>query len=193
MSIDEFIRFYKETHLPIYSDVVGYLGDKPRQILVEIENIFTHYVRWSDASESAENRSENLKRAHNHLVRVTIDCYKILWIEIKNDIVELDGIQQGMADSGVSSVEFFAKKQEFKQLSMHARSLEMAYIGTKPTECIAVYEAVINLGWDILGKFKDLLIRHQASKTVCTGDDPPTHYSPPFKLASTIEEGINEL
>lgn len=190
MSLANFLCFHKEAYLPIYSDLVGYLGDKPRQVLVEIENIFTHFVRYSDQREEDGAREENLKRAYNHLVRVTIDCYKILWVEIKNDMVELRNIA---LEGGMSQADFFVKKQEFKEKTMQARALEMESVGIHPQDCIAAYEEVINLGWDILKNFKDELIQHQTSGWSNVGEDPPASYRAPFCRTSSIDDGVDEL
>ena len=40
--IDELFEFYREECVPAYSDVVGYLAERPEQFLIEIENSFSY-------------------------------------------------------------------------------------------------------------------------------------------------------
>lgn len=35
MDIDELFELYRNEFLPAYSDLVGYIGDKPRQIFLD--------------------------------------------------------------------------------------------------------------------------------------------------------------
>ena len=89
MNYNDFIKFYKEVFLPVYADVVIFLNDKPIQILVEIENIFSHLMIFFDKKNPRDERIDNLNKAYNHLLRVTLDSYKILWVEISKFIDSL--------------------------------------------------------------------------------------------------------
>ena len=41
MDVDELFEFYKKEFIPAYSDLVGYIGDKPQQVLIELENVLS--------------------------------------------------------------------------------------------------------------------------------------------------------
>ena len=75
--IDELFEFYREECVPAYSDVVGYLAERPEQFLIEIENSFSHIAQYFNPEMDEEDRASNLLKAKDHLVRVTLDCYKL--------------------------------------------------------------------------------------------------------------------
>jgi hypothetical protein len=80
MTINEYSDFYHNFFKPAYADLVAIIADKPQQIIFEIENSFSHIMVYhSTDSDVAQNvKDENLVKAHNHLVRATMDCYKLL-------------------------------------------------------------------------------------------------------------------
>ena len=188
ITLPDFLRFYKEVFLLAYSELVGYLGDKPRQVLIEIENMSTHLVRSIDIDESESRRQENLQKAYNHLVRVTIDCYKILWIQVKEDILELKEIADAVL-ADITKEEFYVKKQIFKDMCREARALEMTSVGNSPERCLEAYSAVVYYGWDIIKKYKTDIIMRGA----VTGEDPPIGYEAPFGKAASIDTEIEKL
>lgn len=196
MSIHEFNRFYREAYLPIYSDLVGYIGDKPRQVLIEIENLLTHLVRYLDESVDESQRASNLKQAYNHLIRVTIDCHKILWVVMKDDLLEMEDIATGLAEEGISPAEFYFIKQEFKRLSVAARNKEMELVGKNPQDCLPAYEEVIYYAWQTFRDVKKKLIKASMNLPEPVGDEVPADFrsgNKRFGLSDTMEEGISEL
>lgn len=203
MPLRKLVDFYRTSYFPIYSDLVGYLGDKPRQVLVETENLLTHIICFIDEDLSSDKRDENLRKAYNHLVRVTIDCYKILWVAVRDDILEVEAIQEQLAQNGMSQSQFFAYKQRFKELSKEARRVEMENIGSTPEACIEAYGKVIEYGWSIIGEAKKRIINSQpsgefeASSSSCSsGEMPPkTFISKNEKLSrpDDIDESLEEL
>ncbi len=82
MELDEVFEFYRTEFVPAYSDLVGYIGDKPQQIVIELENTFAHLSQYFNPSLDIHGKDKNLEKAHDHLVRVTLDCYKLLWVTI---------------------------------------------------------------------------------------------------------------
>lgn len=151
MTLDDFMKFYNDFYMPAYSDLVGYLGDKPAQVIVEVENIAVHLIRVIDPKCSGKQQEENLQKAYNHLVRVTIDCLKILWVELGKDIGKMHTtaslIKKGLL---VDEDVFLAAHLAFKDLSCKARRLEMDNVGTDPLKCLDLYGELVNLGWSIV-------------------------------------------
>jgi hypothetical protein len=186
------ILFYDNTYMPAYSELVAYLGDKPVQGLIEIENLTTHLIRYLDDTESTEIRDENLKKAYNHLVRVTLDCYKTLWLQVKTDLLEVEDIATAILSDGLNKGDFFILKQEFKELSKKARTTEMSLVGTAPENCLDAYSETIYFGWNIIAKYKKEIIMRQPLHDT-TGEDPPDSYRPHFVRATDVDEGIEEL
>jgi hypothetical protein len=86
MDIDKLFEFYKKEFIPAYSDLVGYIGDKPRQVLIELENVLSHLSQLFNPKVTPEEKSVNLQKANGHLLRVTLDCYKLLWINLLDQL-----------------------------------------------------------------------------------------------------------
>ena len=179
MTLEDFIDFYKSTYMPAYADMVGYLADKPAQVMIEIENLSVHLIRAVDPTCPPDKRAENLQKAYNHLERVTIDCLKILWIELGKDIGKMH-MTGGLIKRGlrVSEDVFLTAHLSFKDLSCQARNIEMNNIGTDPKKCIALYSELTNLGWDIVRMRDD-----EKMKTVLSGMFP-AEQMPPDCVAS---------
>lgn len=191
-TLPELLIFYKEVFLPAYAELVGYVGDKPAQVLIEIENMSTHLIRSLDESESETLRAENLNKAYNHLVRLAIDCYKMLWAVVRDDFLEAEEIAIAAMADGITKPQFFLYKQEFKEMSKRARELEMSLVGTTPEGCLSAWSAAIYFGWDVIGKYKKEMIKIP-SPIVLTGEDAPESYRAPFARATSIDEAIGEL
>ena len=90
MDIDELFEFYKEEFVPAYSDLVGYIGDKPQQVLIELENVLLHLSQVFNPEVTPQKKSENLQKANDHLFRVTLDCYKLLWINMHDQLKRIE-------------------------------------------------------------------------------------------------------
>jgi len=91
-SFEELVSLYKEWFKPAYADLAAYIAKKPENFLTEIENTFSHLMIALDNSEAENIRKDNIKKACNHLARATLDCYKILWIELEKDINRIASI-----------------------------------------------------------------------------------------------------
>lgn len=147
----EFFHVYKDFFLPSYSDLVAYLADKPSQILVEIENAFSHLAQTYNENISEKLQEENLNKATAHLQRISLDCYKLLWAEMK---IEIDAIfkSHDMRSFGlnISEAEFVSKKESFASKAREARKLEIDSVGIEPLKSLNTYGEAVELGWQIL-------------------------------------------
>jgi len=152
-SINELFEFYREECVPAYSDVVGYLAERPEQFLIEIENSFSHIAQYFNPELNEEDRASNLLKAKDHLVRVTLDCYKLLWILIYQDLEEIYGDSfKRQFCVNLPQNEFALKYQEFKRLAQVARNLETSSVGVDPLESLDAYKKTIAFGRDLLDK-----------------------------------------
>ena len=110
MDIEEVFEFYRTEFVPAYSDLVGYIGDKPLQMVIELENTFAHISQYFNPELNIQNKDKNLAKAYDHLVRVTLDCYKLLWVTVHE---ELEAIEKDKSTRklglNISETEFLTK------------------------------------------------------------------------------------
>lgn len=140
---EEFFELYRNEYLPAYSDIVGFTATKPKQILVEIENVFSHFSQYYNPSLDIDIRQKNLEQAHTHLTRITMDCYKLLWVLMNTEIntIYLDSGKQDNAKN------FSIRYQEFRESAKKARENEM---GGNNLIAIKTYRETVSIGKDLL-------------------------------------------
>lgn len=159
MDVDELFEFYKKEFIPAYSDLVGYIGDKPQQVLIELENVLSHLSQRFNPDVTPKEKSANLQKANDHLFRVTLDCYKLLWIKIHNQLekIEKDDSVRKLG-LNISEAEFTIKFQKIKKLAQEARTIEMESIGLSPMASIDKYKEVVKNGYELMDKRDDVKI-----------------------------------
>jgi hypothetical protein len=146
-SIESFTQYYRETFVPAYSDVTSYLLAKPESILLGIENTFSHIAQFLDSSKDESIGKDNLKKAYHHLERATLDCYKILWVRMQNDLQEIL-IDQEMRKFCVNTSEsdFLKKYDEFIKRIRDARIYELNNVGADISTTVDHYKRAIECG-----------------------------------------------
>lgn len=152
MSIEDFIDFHTNFFIPAYSDLVAYIADKPQQIIFEIENTFSHLMVYHSNPDQSIKDS-NLNKAYNHLLRATMDYYKMLWSEMSTN---LDSIFKEN-----NSFLFFNDNQNnvmslwisFKRKAKEARNEELKNVGVNFMEAICLYKEAVDIGSQILDKY----------------------------------------
>lgn len=156
MTITDYSDFYHETFLPVYADLVAMIADKPQQIIFEIENSFSHLMVYHSTSSNVttNTKDENLNKAFNHLVRATIDCYKILWTEISDflDNIMKNDVHRTFAFNEDETY-ILSIWKNFKEKARNARQKEMSNIGIDYTETIFLYKEAIDEGMKLLDNF----------------------------------------
>jgi hypothetical protein len=163
-SLDELFDFYREECVPAYSDVVGYLAERPEQFLIEIENSFSHIAQYFNPELGPEDREINISKAKDHLVRLTLDSYKLLWILINQDLEEIYGDSfKRQFCVNLPQNEFSIKFQEFKRLAQKARNLETSSVGVEPLRALEAYKETIALGRALLEKIDQEKIENSKS------------------------------
>jgi hypothetical protein len=149
----DFVKLYYGTYLPIYSDLVAFLADKPVQVLIEFENVAAHLIVYLENQNSVLGKG-NLQRANNHLTRLCIDMSKMLWVEIKKQVEKLFKnklILQFASNKSIS--ELLKLKFEFFEKAKIARRQEMINVGKDSISCVRNYREAIEAGFNILNSF----------------------------------------
>jgi len=130
---NDVFEFYEDKIAPAYAYLVAVTGEKPIQVLVEIENAFAHLSK----SIKGVNPQENINKAFSHLVRLYIDLYKLLAVELKvmaeNRNILLD----------INFIKYTKEAREF-ELNNIGNSEETLEVGKK-------YSKAINIALDSLG------------------------------------------
>lgn len=103
-----------------------------------------------DNSEDKNLRKENIKKAYNHLARATLDCYKILWIEIEKNINNIYHSDVKRLALTISEIEFLKLKKQFKEAILKARKIKHQYIGKDPLKAVPYYIEAIEIGKQIV-------------------------------------------
>ena len=159
MDIDNLFEFYKKEFIPAYSDLVGYIGDKPRQVLIELENVLSHLSQLFNPKVTPEEQNVNLQKANDHLFRVTLDCYKLLWINLLDQLKKIES-DDSVRKLGlnISEAVFTMKLQKIKELAQEARSIEMESVGLSPMASIDKYKEVVKNSYELINKRDDIKI-----------------------------------
>ena len=177
MDTEEVFEFYRTEFVPAYSDLVGYIGDKPRQMVIELENTFAHTSQYFNPELDIQDKDKNLAKAYDHLVRATLDCYKLLWVTMHEQLkhIEEDKSKRKLG-LNISETEFRTKFQKIKKLAQEARRIEMTSVGLAPIAALNKYKEVVKDGYELIDtidetKLKDikLLERFVSTKEFIVG------------------------
>lgn len=150
-SPDELFEFYRNTFLPAYSDLVGFSVAKPKQVLTELENTLAHLAQYHNPALDSSIKMENLRKANDHLMRVTLDCYKLLWIGMSQELETfyMDEKKRVFA-LNIPEEEFLKKYNAFKEKAQMARRAELNSVGVEPLTAVGSYKEVIVIGKDLI-------------------------------------------
>lgn len=156
MDLNALFAFYRNEFLPSYSDLVGYIADKPQQILYELEHVFSHISQTYNPDVSPDMKEDNIEKAYGHLQRATLDGYKLLWVTIYGELRDIEE-DEALRKLGlkISGSVFLIKVQELKKLAQEARKTEMMSMGIDPIASINLYKRVVTRGYELLGVIDD--------------------------------------
>lgn len=148
---DDVYAYFSDTFQLIYADLVAVLGDKPSQIVLQIDAAFSH---MATARRSVEHREDNLRKALGHLQRAALDASKLLWLSRKQEV------NRFIADEDVrrfctncSKSELLEKYREAERLATEARRSEVRSIGVGSDAAIEQYYRAAILFDEALGFF----------------------------------------
>lgn len=136
--LENTVRFFNETLVPIYADVVALTAKKPINVAVEIEAAFFHLAKAS----STENprKLEYLTRSKAHLERAALDAAKLLWLNERERIEKLIGVGE-FADFAVyvGSADLLQMHLDADNMAAIARRIETEDLGFHPPDAIRNY------------------------------------------------------
>jgi hypothetical protein len=151
MDTDELFAFYRTEFIPAYSELVGYIGDKPQQVLIELENAVSHISQVFNPEATQQEKDENIEKAYNHLLRVTLDCYKLLWVSIHDQLKIIEGDQSKRKFGlNMSESSFLIKLQVLRKLAQEARKKETISVGLNPLASFDSYKEVVGAGYELI-------------------------------------------
>ncbi len=137
--LNRILKLYNDYFLGMYSGIVALVADKPRQVLVELENITTHLFPYFEDPDSEEGK-KNFEMAFNHLKRASIDCAKMYWSIIDKQIEKIDKDDTLRRYAiNMPEHEFKNKYLEFKKSARSARYMEMSCVGKNSEACLDEY------------------------------------------------------
>jgi hypothetical protein len=149
---DHVFNFYRTIYVPAYADLVGYIGKKPDQVMVEIENTLAHLSQFYNPGLGTEEKNGNLKKALSHLTRATLDCYKLLWWKMNDDLTKIfDNVEACAFFLNIPEDKFIHEYQEFKTKAQIARKKELECVGVDPLESVKLYKESIIIGEKLIG------------------------------------------
>lgn len=161
MSLDEFTNFHNKVFLPAYSDLVAFIADKPQQIIFEIENTFSHLMVYhTNLTPTISN--DNLRKAHNHLIRATMDCYKMLWTEMSNNLDLIFKENNALLIFNANENDIMKLWIDFKNKAKEARNEELKNVGVDFMKAIELYKEAVDIGNNIFNKYDN--IKHSKVK-----------------------------
>ena len=148
---EHLFEFYRNTFLPAYSDYVGFAVKKPMQVLNELENTLAHLSQYYNPELSDEQKQENITKSCDHLERVTLDLYKLLWVELHRqlELVYLDENKRSFA-LNTSEEDFIKGFNAFRNRAQEARDVEIKKVGANPLLAIELYKESIGLGKELI-------------------------------------------
>ena len=151
-----FYKCYSEIFIPAYSDLTGYLLYKPVPVLHSIENAFSHVMQCCNPSLDDIVRQENIKKAYHHLERATLDCYKILFVEIDKKISPIaDDSELRKFAVNAPEREFLTQYVGFKKQLREIRLKEIENTGVNIGETIELYRDAVKIGFQLIASIDE--------------------------------------
>ena len=156
MTEKDVFDLYRDRFLPIYSDYVSLTAVKPQQILIEQENILAHLSQSQNPHLSEKFQKENLMKAHNHMLRVTLDMHKLVWAETKGKLDAFVLNDKKRLAFNLKESEVLQLYEQFINKARAARKFEMSNVGNNPIASIEPYEEVNTIGNQLLGQLDEI-------------------------------------
>jgi len=128
-------------------------------VLIELENVLSHLSQLFNLEATPKEKSVNLQKANDHLFRVTLDCYKLLWISLLDQLKMIEG-DDSVRKLGlnISEAEFTMKLQKIKKLAQEARNIEMKAVGISPMSSLDKYKEVVKNSYELIDKRDNIKI-----------------------------------
>ena len=152
----EVFVLYRERFIPIYSDFVSLTAIKPKQILIEQENVLAHLSQAQNPNIDPQLQKDNLEKARNHMIRVTLDLHKLVWAETKEKLDSFVLNDKKRLAFNIKESEVLKLYEQFILKARLARTYEMSHVGNNPLESVKRYEDVNAIGNELLSKLDEI-------------------------------------
>lgn len=151
LSIDSYREFYFSTFLPAYADLTGYTFEKHEVVLYSIDSANSHLMQYLSPDIGANLQNQNLIKAKGHLERATLDCYKILWLHLEEDLKSLiTDSEKRVLCVNMNESELLDKYQNAVKGIIESRRAELQNVGINLEETIKKYHNAIQITKDIM-------------------------------------------
>lgn len=105
---------------------------------------------YIDENQDRDLRNKNLEKAYSHILRATLDSYKLLWVKIDSEIDEIWEDDTKRLSLSMSAGLFSQKRNDFKEKAKIARKKEMEAIGKDINIPLNLYKEAIDTGWELI-------------------------------------------
>lgn len=129
MKIEEVFNFYRDVFILAYSDLVTFIGEKPEQIVTEIENALSHVAQYHNSNISKSEKTENVKKAHNHF-KSDVKQVKDQYLSFLKAFQEARKIE--MQNIGINPLASLEKYKNAALIGREALNTIHKIIGIKP-------------------------------------------------------------
>lgn len=142
----EVFELYELTFKPIYADLIVVLGNKPQEVLFELEACLSHLgVAKNDQDDDVIQK--NINSAHGHIQRAALDSVKLLWLTLRErseKIISNENLRRYCVNCPEGDLLNLFNAAESKALE--ARKKETQNTGRNPNQSITDwYEAASTL------------------------------------------------
>ena len=141
----ELFDMYKTHFIPIYDDLIILVENKADTISMQLENILSHILVCFDKSSDDKVIIDNIRKAKNHLIRATLDAYKICCHYIKL-LLDSEAKFNDSKEYVKDYIEFLGKYRD-------ARKTERDDVGINPIESIKKYKEAHEFGIKLIEKY----------------------------------------
>lgn len=150
MDVKSMYQFYREYFIPAYADLTVFTLAKYEEVMNGIHDAFFHVMQSFNDGADVSVQKDNINKAHNHMIRATLDCYKIMWVELKKQIDEVysDSAKRAFCFS-ISLQDVMICYDKFQEMSRDARRIEMENVGIKQLASLDGWRGAISKGMEL--------------------------------------------
>lgn len=140
----ELFDLYQNKFKLVYADLVATIGNKPQEIIFELEACLSH-MGVAKTTSTSSIADTNIDRAYGHIQRATLDAVKLLWVTLKEraQVVVSDEAVRRYC-SNCSEGKLLQQYSLAENLAINARRSEVQNTGISPNGSVDQwYEAVL--------------------------------------------------
>ncbi len=164
VTVDNYNSLFRDSFLVAFADCVAYFKDFDIGVASELEGAFMHLnVYLFDRDQ--KTRDANLRKAYYHVVRATLDCRKLIWIDINLKLKKYCNdkyIRERCTK--IPEYEFLSRCNLFFNKSDEVRLKELKNLGRDPDLTISDYSELVEMGIDLLNTIDTEILSESEQK-----------------------------